>query len=67
MSRKIRKTDPTPDQPGIAEVRRWRAKVVKASGGTVRGLVESLRESQRAREANPIAKSGKPRSRRPAA
>jgi hypothetical protein len=46
-----------PDDPGIAEVRRWRAQIVKEAGGTLRGLMKFLRES----EANRAASDKRPR------
>lgn len=38
--------DPFPDPPEVAEVRRWRAKMVKRAGGTVQGLMDHLRKLQ---------------------
>lgn len=39
------------DEPGIAEVRRWRAKLWKQGGGTVKGVMELLRSKEPARKA----------------
>jgi hypothetical protein len=39
------------DDPGVAEVRRWRAKLLKQGGGTLKGVVALLRERQDSLEA----------------
>lgn len=43
------KRHPHADPPEVAEVRRWRAKVLRACGGTIEGLVASLMQSQQGR------------------
>jgi hypothetical protein len=43
----------TPDEPGVAEVRRWRAKLWKQGGGTLKGVMKLLRSNQQARAAPP--------------
>jgi hypothetical protein len=47
MSRRIRKFA---DDPGIAEVRRWRASLVKDAGGTLKGFLQFLRDSEARRK-----------------
>jgi hypothetical protein len=39
------------EEPEILEIRRVRAKLWKEGGGTIKGMVKMLRESQDAREA----------------
>jgi hypothetical protein len=51
MTRKPPKKKAQRDDPGVAEVRRWRAKMLKENGGTLRGLSAALRERQDALEA----------------
>ena len=36
----MKKTSLDKDHPGVAEVRRWRAAVVKKAGGTIEGLTQ---------------------------
>jgi hypothetical protein len=44
------KRNPKPtDEPGVAEVRRWRAKLWKQGGGTLRGVMALLRDQRAAR------------------
>lgn len=46
MTRKQTKLKASTDDPGVAEVRRWRAKMLKQAGGTLKGVVAMLRERQ---------------------
>lgn len=48
---KRKRSTPMKDDPGVAEVRRWRAKLWKQGGGTLKGVMDMLRASQDAREA----------------
>jgi hypothetical protein len=48
---KRKRSIPIKDDPVVAEVRRWRAKLWKQGGGTLKGVMEMLRASQDAREA----------------
>ncbi len=41
----MKRTRRTIDEPGVAEVRRWRAKLWKQGGGTIRGVMDLLREN----------------------
>lgn len=68
MNRRPTKRAARPDEPGIAEVRRWRAKVIKESGGTLAGLLASLRKSHEAQsQAKPEDRAQRSGRRRPAA
>ncbi|MEK6607258.1 MAG: hypothetical protein AABZ30_06305 [Myxococcota bacterium] len=53
------------DPPPVADVRRWRAKMVEAAGGTVEGLVAYLkRREPEHRRFMEEARAEKPRRRR---
>ncbi len=41
----------TRDEPGVTEVRRWRAKLWKQGGGTIRGVMDLLRAASSRRAA----------------
>jgi hypothetical protein len=58
MARKTRQTRPQ-DPPGVAEVRRWRAKLMKRAGGTIQGLMAYLDQRADAKMATaPQKKAG---------
>lgn len=61
MTRKPRQqTDPFRDDPTVAEVRRWRTRLEKSSGGTVKGLMHLLDSRAATRPA--ATKAGRQRS-----
>lgn len=45
------RTRNSPDEAGVVEVRRWRAKLWKQGGGTLKGVMELLRSNHKARAA----------------
>lgn len=47
----MNRTRKTTDDPGVAEVRRWRAKLWRQGGGTLRGVMELLRAQRAGRAA----------------
>lgn len=47
----MKRTSKTPDEPGISEVRRWRSKLWMQGGGSLKGVMDLLRENAAAREA----------------
>jgi hypothetical protein len=51
-----------PDDPGIAEVRRWRDRVVKDAGGTLKGLMKLLRENETNRSSPKGARNSRRKS-----
>jgi len=56
-----RRTTELVDDPTVAEVRRWRARMVKDAGGTLEGLVAMLRGRSASRAASGNGKvSAKP-------
>ena len=44
------------DHPGVAEVRRWRAAVMKKAGGTIEGLIQLMRDTPPAKSRTASAK-----------
>lgn len=56
----------TSDEPGVAEVRRWRERLLKQGGGTLKGVMNLLREAASAREAvNATSKRSRRVAKRP--
>lgn len=56
---------PNTDPPGVADVRRWRAKLTKQAGGTLEGLVALARETAANAEQKPRSSDSRAAVRKP--